>query len=215
MSQTRSMANISMKVLKTSTSWNPKTYSIFKPLDNTLLGNQPSSFAVNEIKQEDRGGLHTEMNTVTSTPRLLLSNFLALLWSGSPQGAPFPVPLLPRGSALFFTGLFLSLQLSVGVSRAWGTHRKEDLQGDFDWALVPKPWAGPPSVSPPTAAWQRKLGGSLLGPAAAEHHGGTSPSTQLPAPPRASIWTPGLQTQTESFASTLGLQLIFQMILLP
>lgn len=87
-------------------------------------------------------------------------------------------------------------------------HRKGDLQGDFDGArvcLVPKRWTGPPSLSPPAAAWQTELGGSLLVAAAAGHHGGTSTSTQLSAPPRGSIWTLSLQTHTECFAYRLRL----------
>lgn len=85
------------------------------------------------------------LSPVSPPPRLPLSNFM--LSSGQwLQTGSFPVPLLPRGSALFFTGLFLSPQLSVGVSRAWGTHRKGDLQGDFDWA-----WA----------AWYLSLGQGL------------------------------------------------------
>lgn len=74
MSQTRSMANISMKVLKT-----PNLHYIWA-LRQFIIGKSALFFCcTSEIKQEDRGGLHTEMNTVTSSPRRLLSNFLALV----------------------------------------------------------------------------------------------------------------------------------------
>lgn len=89
----------------------------------------------------------------------------------------------------------------MGVSRARGTHRKGDLQGDFDWAAwYLEPYTGPPSVSPPTAAWQSKLGGSLLVvvAAAAGHHKTTSPTSTI-CPSRLSICTKFLRKQTETF----------------
>lgn len=109
------------------------------------------------------------MNTAASTSWLWLSHFLALLQSEWRQRGSFPVPLLPEGSAFFFfTGLFLFPQLSVGVSGAWGPRRMGDLQGDFTLSLaclVPKPWTGPPSVSPPRCclaelAWGKPHGAS-------------------------------------------------------
>lgn len=114
------------------------------------------------------------MNSAVSRTWLLLSNFLALPCSERILSSV----ALAQGLCTFFfsfTGLFLFPQLSVGITGAWGTHKKGDLQGDFTLSpacLVSKPWTGPPHVSPPTAAWQSELGGSLLVPAAAGHHGG-------------------------------------------
>lgn len=120
------------------------------------------------------------MDSAVSRTWLLLSNFLALPCS---ERILSSVALAQGLCAFFFsfTGLFLFPQLSVGVTGAWGTHKKGDLQGDFTLSpacLVSKPWTGPPYVSPPTAAWQSELGGSLLVPAAAGHHGGR-PHPQL------------------------------------
>lgn len=117
------------------------------------------------------------MHSAVSTQRLL-SDFLALLWSEWLQRGSFPVPLLPRGSALFFTGLFLSPPAVGGCQRCMGHTQRGRLAG-WLWlsrgCSVPKSWTGPPSVSPPTAPWQSLLGGSLLVPAAAGHHGGPHP----------------------------------------
>lgn len=147
-----------------------------------------------------------------------MTSLLQLLSSGlgDYRGGLFK-SLLPRGSVLFFTGLFLSPQLSVGVSGVWGTERKGHLVGDFKLSkgyLASKPWRGLP-LSPPTTAAQCQLWGSLLVGAAAGHHGGEPhahwsasrlQAQQCPSGPK--------PANSESFDSRLMLKLTFQLLLL-
>lgn len=100
-----------------------------------------------------------EMNLLVFTLWFLISNFLALV-------RPITERILssvaqPRSSALFFTVLFISAPAVRGCQRSMG-HAQEGRLAGWLWlgtgCLVPKPRTGPPSVPPPTAAWQKSSG---------------------------------------------------------
>lgn len=111
---------------------------------------------------------NTERNSVWSTPWLLLSNFLALL-----RDNPFQCRSCP-GALHFSSQRYFYPPSCQWVSVEHGGHKeRETCRVTLTWILGTGGGGGGNfSVSPPFAAWQGELGGSLLVQAAAERHWG-------------------------------------------